>query len=104
MGKQGVDRQRALDVLQSLQHGLNHLKQSNLDEEGQHAMRPLVNAERKLKEAMLHDVVFASVAAEEDYPGHVVLGVTAHCRCGHCFAADVDAILHRIDPKSEGTH
>lgn len=96
-----IDVEKASDILREVQHAIYHFKQSNLDEEGQHGFPNLLRAEKKLREAMLYDVVFASVAAEVNGPT-VTVGCTAHCRCGHSFAADFESALSAVAAKGEG--
>ena len=71
----------------NLEHALTHAKQG----EAEHSTRPIETAIGVLKEAILYDIVFASTGAEVDDTDldNIVVGVTAHCRCGHSFAADV---------------
>lgn len=84
-----MNRQEVQEAIDSLDHALMHVKQG----EAEHARRPLNTAIHKLRHAILSDIVCASVAAVDDESavGNIIVGVTAHCRCGHSFCDDVRA-------------
>lgn len=89
-----ANRSVVLECIHQLEHSLYHLKQAN-DAEAQSGRTGVEAALRKLKEATLHDVIFASTYAEWDELSvqNIIVGVTAHCQCGHCFCDDVRAGL-----------
>lgn len=80
-----MNKQKIQEVIDSLEHENMHVEQNEAG--------PLNTAIRKLKRAILSDIVCASVAAidDESSTGNIVVGVTAHCRCGHTFYDDVVA-------------
>lgn len=96
-----IDRQKAMDVLHAIEHAMGHLKQSNLDDEGRHAMRPLESALHNLKHCLRADIVVASTGASwDDCSGNIIVGVTAHCRCGRSFCDDVRAAALNLKTKA----
>ncbi|MFH1417295.1 MAG: hypothetical protein ABII12_03300 [Planctomycetota bacterium] len=87
-----VDREYVVDARNKLEHALFHLKQAGDNDELRSGLGAAEQSLRCILKS-LGDRVHASTCAQrcDKMPGNIVIGVTAHCSCGHVFCDDVVA-------------